>query len=80
MPFELASQLWTIYLTDRYQLSKKFFEYLETAAEKKPVTRDTWNLVNQFISITNEDMSNYNEMEGWPVFIDNFALFVKEKQ
>ena len=36
-------------------------------------------MINQFRNNTKDDLTNYSEMEGWPVFVDNFVNFVKGK-
>ena len=43
------------------------------------VHRDLWNMMLEFSYDVANLESDYKEEDGWPVFVDNFVEFIKEK-
>ena len=81
LDMDTAEQLWMVYLKPKLQFYKEFIEYIGSLEDKetKKVHRDLWNMMLEFsIEIANVQR-DYDENDGWPVFIDNFVEFLKEK-
>ena len=80
LDFDIAAQLWEFYLPPIMHLHKPFLRYLEQLS-KRPhkVHRDLWNMVFEFAT-TVKDVSQVEESDGWPVFIDDFVEWVREGQ
>jgi hypothetical protein len=72
-------QLWTLYLKDNFHLYNSFVKYLDQipANKRKGVNPDTWKMVLEFDDNVKGNLANYREEDGWPIFVDEFVLFVK---
>ena len=84
--YEIAIQLWKLYFNpqkkpqnDKFVYYNDFIEYCFTT-NKKPIKvhKDLWKMVYEFVkTIINVDQ--VKEDDGWPVFLDDFAEYIKEK-
>ena len=78
LEFSIAEELWKIYLKPVMPLFNKFMEYLQNRTIKPMrVHKDLWNMVYDF-GVTVKDISTVSEMDGWPVFLDDFVEYCKE--
>lgn len=78
LPLESALVFWDLLLSHRFKRLPQWKEFL--LEKGKAISRDVWNLLLDFSETVNYDLSNYDEMEAWPVVIDNFVAWVKEKE
>jgi len=70
---DFAIALWEMTLKDKFVLFDKWVKFIKEE-HKKPVSKDTWNLLFEFSKITVE---KYDSSEAWPVLIDEFVEYVK---
>jgi DCN1-like protein 1/2 len=60
-----------------------WLEFYETKT-KRPVNKDLWNMVMELVSKTKEEggesLEWWNENGAWPMAIDEFVEFVKERR
>ena len=79
LDLETAEQLWMVYLKDRMSFYKEFELYMSKLEDKDSVKvhKDLWNMMLEFVNEVKDINKQYKEEDGWPVFIDSFAEFVK---
>ena len=60
-----------------------WLEFYETKT-KRPVNKDLWNMVMELVSKTKEEggesLEWWNENGAWPMAVDEFVEFVKERR
>lgn len=60
-----------------------WLEFYETKT-KRPVNKDLWNMLMELVSKTKEEdgesLEWWNENGAWPMAIDEFVEFVKERR
>jgi DCN1-like protein 4/5 len=51
-----------------------------TERSVKAVTKDVWDMLLAFSTTIDDDMSNFDEDGAWPVLLDEFVEWFREKQ
>jgi len=78
MDKEEAMMAWKMLtMKDRWVLWDKWEKFLVDATEKKSITRDTWQMLITFIEQVGSKVENYDSMDCWPVYIDDFVEHLK---
>ncbi|XP_050380505.1 uncharacterized protein LOC126797819 [Argentina anserina] len=79
---ESICQLLHIILGSQYQEQvDSFVEYLKTQSDYKVINMDQWMGFYRFCDeISYPDLSNYDPELAWPLILDNFVEWVREKQ
>lgn len=75
LPLESALVFWDLLLSHRFPRLEAWKTFL--TEKGRGVSRDVWNLLLDF-SITVKDLDDYDEMEAWPVVIDDFVAWCKQ--
>ncbi|XP_062008025.1 uncharacterized protein LOC133725025 isoform X1 [Rosa rugosa] len=79
---ESICQLLHIVLGSQYQAQvDSFVEYLKTQNDYKVINMDQWMGFYRFCDeISYPDLSNYDPELAWPLILDNFVEWVRERQ
>ena len=77
---DTAISLWRLLLAPKYQLSERWILFLEENGKRHDVSKDTWNMLLDFLEEIGGDVYNFEEDGPWPVIIDEFVAWEKEKR
>lgn len=77
MENEVACALWPM-LLPKYKHMKLWTDFISDEY-RKAISRDTWDLFLDFVRETDDTFSNYDELAAWPVAIDDYVIYAKEK-
>ncbi|XP_054163210.1 DCN1-like protein [Oppia nitens] len=79
MDWEVAIEYWTLLLYNcvNKQLLQLWIEFV--SKNRKAVTRDTWNLLLEFTTSVDPQLTNYDFDGAWPTMIDDFVLWARER-
>jgi len=78
LPLDMAIEFWKLLLKDRYVYLGLWIQFLRERYNKS-IPKDTWNLLYDFIQDIGTDFDKYDENGAWPVIIDDFVAYGKEK-
>uniref|UniRef100_A0A0N5BB03 Defective in cullin neddylation protein n=1 Tax=Strongyloides papillosus TaxID=174720 RepID=A0A0N5BB03_STREA len=76
LPIDVASAYWEILFKNPPPLMPLWLKFLKTTDSKK-ITKDTWNLVLEFMTTMDDSFRNYTCEDCWPVLIDEFVEYAK---
>ncbi|KFD51486.1 hypothetical protein M514_07699 [Trichuris suis] len=74
---EMAIGYWRLILAGRFYHLDNWCNFLQSA-RRKPITRDTWNLVLDFSKVICNDLSNYDTQGAWPTLLDEFVEYMRK--
>jgi DCN1-like protein 1/2 len=75
---EMAIEFWKLLLADRWVYLDLWIQFLQEKYNKT-IPKDTWNLLYDFIQDIGTDFTLYDENGAWPVIIDDFVAYGRER-
>lgn len=78
LPTEVAMQMWELTLDSRFPRLALWGEFLANQ-KVRAVTKDVWDMLYEFATGVDENLSDYDEDGAWPVLIDEFVDFLRER-
>jgi len=78
--FDSARALWEILLKGRFPFLDQWLDFCDGLETKTDITKDTWNMLQEFNTLTRGKIENYVDDGAWPVMIDEFVEHLKNKK
>ncbi len=76
---ETGLAYWELLLRGRFARLDEWKAFVEEKG--RGISRDTWNLLFEFVVGVNQvDLSDYDEEGAWPVIIDDFVSYARKRQ
>jgi len=79
LPLEEAQQYWALLLHE-WALRDAFCEWSNMHMRLKVVNRDLWMMILKLATEVPADLSTYDENPAWPVVLDEFVEWYREKK
>jgi hypothetical protein len=76
---ETANHMLNVLLRGKWVGLAKFLQYLEQT-DVKVVNKDQWCSIYEFSTTIVADHSNYDDLEAWPILLDEFVEWSKENK
>lgn len=75
----IAKEMIKLLLPESHPHVKPFLAFLSEQRSYKALNMDQWMSFLEFTSVIKEDFSNYDENEAWPVLLDEFVEWMKNR-
>lgn len=79
LPVEMCVEFWKLLLRQHFPLLDLWLAFVEQRV-KNAVSKDTWLMLYDLATQVKPDLSDYDMNGAWPVVIDEFVEWAKEKQ
>lgn len=77
---DIAVAMWQLLISSRrWKLVVPWCEFLREH-HKRPVSKDTWSQLLEFMNTIDDTFDNYDENGAWPYLVDEFVTWMKDKR
>jgi len=66
-------------MQDKSQHTEQFIQFLQEKTPVKVVNKDQWMNFFEFCEAVSPDLSNFDENSAWPVLLDEYVAWRREK-
>ncbi|KAH9513980.1 DCN1-like protein 4 [Bulinus truncatus] len=77
---DTAKAMLSLVLGKDWPLFSYFHQFLEQQTKYKVINKDQWCNILEFSRIIQPDLENYDEDGAWPVMLDEFVEWLKDKK
>ena len=71
-----ALMMLPVQIKNKYPLSDLWLKFLNEYPEEN-IFKDQWDMGLEFLKVTKQDLSNFNEDDAWPLICIDFAEWFK---
>jgi len=79
LDLQTAEEMLKLVMGNRYIHTNNFLEFLHEQTTYKAINLDQWMNFLEFSKSIDSDFSNYDEISAWPVLLDEFVEWQKER-
>jgi len=76
LDLDMAIAYWRIIFDNMFQYDELWYKFLKEH-HRRDISRDTWNLLHEFVHTVDAQFSNYDVEGAWPVLIDDFVVYAR---
>mmetsp|Transcript_53804 Transcript_53804/g.114876 ORF Transcript_53804/g.114876 Transcript_53804/m.114876 type:complete len:254 (+) Transcript_53804:111-872(+) len=78
LPLDMSVEFWKLLLRPHFAKLDDWLDFVDKRC-RNAISKDTWMMLYDLATQVQPDLSDYDINDAWPVMIDDFVEFVKNK-